>query len=108
MKLDEKILEEIRREEQAAIEEKAAATEYLIDDVMESDIDDSGDLDPIELDDALKGPLGDVVDETTGVEAIESHDTDESETLDREEIKDAIDKKTRQASLWNNEWSGEE
>jgi DNA topoisomerase-6 subunit B len=108
MKLDEKILEEIRREEQAAIEEKAAATEYLIDDVMESDIDDSGDLDPIELDDALKGPLGDVVDETTGVEAIESHDTDESETLDREEIKDAIDKKTRQSSLWNNEWSDEQ
>ncbi len=74
---------------------------------MGLDKDGSEDLDSTELDKALKGPLGDVLDETTGAEAIEAHDTDDSETLDREEIKDAIDDKTRQSNLWSNEWSDE-
>ena len=104
MKLDEKILEEIRREELAAIEEAAATTGDVVDDAMESDLDNSGDLDVVELDDALKGPLGDTLDETTGVEVIDSHDTDDSGTLDRDEIKDAITENTRQSNLLSGEW----
>jgi hypothetical protein len=56
------------------------------------------------LDDALKGPLGDALDETTGVEVIDSHDTDDSGTLDRDEIKDAITENTRQSNLLSGEW----
>lgn len=108
MKLDEKILEEIRREEIAAKEEEALATESIIDDVMEFDTDSSDDLDSEELDGAIRGPLGDVLDETTGIEVIEAHDADESGTLDREEITDAIsDKNTHQANLFSEEWSDE-
>jgi hypothetical protein len=108
MKLDEKILEEIRREEMAAIEEEALATKFIIDDVMEFDTDSSGDLDSDELDDAIRGPLGDVIDETTGSEVVETHDAGESGTLDREEITDAIsDKNTHQANLFSEEWSDE-
>jgi Ca2+-binding EF-hand superfamily protein len=109
MKLDEKILEEIRREEDSALEENEADIEDVVDDAMEFDTDSSDDLDSVELDDAIRGPLGDVLDETTGVEVVKAHDADESGTLDREEITKAVsDKNTHQAKLFGEEWSDEE
>ncbi|HHZ74820.1 MAG TPA: DNA topoisomerase VI subunit B [Candidatus Poseidoniales archaeon] len=109
MKLDEKILEEIRREEMAAIEEEMVAAEHVADEVMGSDIDDSKDLDSAELDEALNSPLGDVSSETTVVEGIEENGAEDSETLNREEITDDPTNSTRQSKLFEDkEWSGEE
>ena len=108
MKLDEKILEEIRKEEESQNEELRLKSVDIAEDAMESDVDNSKDLDPIELDDALKGTLGDVLAETSGDEVIEAHDSDDSGTLDREEIEDAVmAKNTRQSNLLDNEWGDE-
>jgi hypothetical protein len=109
MKLDEKILEEIRREEMAAIEEEIVASEYVAEDVLGSDINDSKDLDSRELNDTLSGTLGDIPSETTVVEVIEENGVDDSETLNREEITDALTNSTRQSKLFDDkEWSDEE
>ena len=108
MKLDEKILEEIRKEEESQNEELRLKSVDIAEDAMESDVDNSKDLDPFELDDALKGTLGDVLAETSGDEVIEAHDSDDSGTLDREEIEDAVmAKNTRQSNLLDNEWGDE-
>jgi DNA topoisomerase-6 subunit B len=105
MKLDEKILEEIRKEEDAEKEELRIKSADIAEDAMESDVDNSEDLGPDELDDALKGPLGDVLSESSDEEIIEAHDSDESGTLDRVEIEDAVQEtQTRQANLLDGEW----
>jgi hypothetical protein len=109
MKLDEKILEEIRREEMAAIEEEMMAAEHVANDEMVYVIDDSKDLDSAELDEALNSPLGEVSSETTVVEVIEENGAEDSETLNREEITDEVTDSTRQSKLFEDkEWSGEE
>jgi hypothetical protein len=57
----------------------------------------------------LSGTLGDIPSETTVVEVIEENGVDDSETLNREEITDALTNSTRQSKLFDDkEWSDEE
>ncbi len=109
MKLDEKILEEIRREEMAAIEEEMIAAEHVANDEMVCDIDDSKNPDSGQLDDALNPTIEGIPSEITVVEVIDKNDADDSESLNPEEITDELTDSTRQAKLFEDkEWSGEE
>ena len=62
----------------------------IAEDAMESDNDSSGDLDRIELADAMEGVLGEVIPQGTPQDVIDVHDLDESGTLDYDEVENAI------------------
>ena len=103
MKLDEKILEEIRREETAAMEEALVA-----ENGVESNIEDIIDVESSELDNVSENALEDVVSETTEIEAPETHHIDDNEVLNNEENTDTLSNATRQVKLFEeNEWGDE-
>ncbi|MAP58597.1 MAG: hypothetical protein CL977_05845, partial [Euryarchaeota archaeon] len=62
----------------------------IAEDAMESDQDNSGDLDQSELADAMEGVLGDAIPQKLPEEIIDVHDLDNSGTLDRNEVEKAI------------------
>ena len=62
----------------------------IAEDDMESDQDNSGDLDQTELSDAMEGVLGDSIPQKSPEEVIDIHDLDNSGTLDQNEVETAI------------------
>ena len=89
-KIDEEILIEIQKEEERALEVAVQQASMIAEDAMESDNDSSGDLDQIELADAMEGVLGEVIPQGTPQDVIDVHDLDESGTLDYDEVENAI------------------
>ena len=67
-----------------------AETRAIAEDAMESDQDNSGDLDQRELEDAMEGVLGDAIPQKLPEEVMDTHDLDNSGTLDQNEVETAI------------------
>ena len=89
-KIDEEILIEIQKEEERALEIAREQASMIAEDAMESDQDNSGDLDQSELADAMEGVLGDAIPQKLPEEIIDVHDLDNSGTLDQNEVEKAI------------------
>ena len=89
-KIDEEILIEIQKEEERALEIAVEQASMIAEDAMESDNDGSGDLDQMELADAMQGVLGNVMPQKIPEHAIDTHDLDNSGTLDQYEVENAI------------------
>ncbi len=105
-KIDEEILEQIRTEEEIAAKKALEDNDMAIDDAMDHDVDNSGDLDAKELQKAMAGPIGEKLNENDAEQVIAKHDVDNSGTLDRDELSDATQSDTsRQTGL--GEWGDE-
>ncbi len=89
-KIDEEILIEIQKEEERILEAAAEQSTMIVEDAMESDLDNSGDLDPQELGNAMQGILGDALHHQSPQDIVAKHDQDNSGTLDENEIENAI------------------
>ena len=77
-----------------------------IDDAMDHDVDNSGDLDVEELQDAMAGPIGEQIEQNDAEHVIAQHDADNSGTLDRGELWNATQSDvSRQTGL--GEWGDE-
>ncbi|HJM66146.1 MAG TPA: DNA topoisomerase VI subunit B [Candidatus Thalassarchaeaceae archaeon] len=107
-KIDEDILLEIQKEEERAVEEATQQASLVAEDAMDSDVDDSGDLDAGEVADAMEGILGEVLPENQSPEeVIETHDQDGSGTLDQDEIKQAVVESVESRQTGLGEWGDE-
>ena len=96
----------LSNEEEIAAKKAIEENNLAIDDAMDHDADNSGDLDAEELQNAMAGTIGEKLEQNSAEQVIANHDVDNSGTLDREELSSATQSDTsRQTGL--GEWGDE-